>query len=73
MKNKLKRKAKVKNKKAIRKEQKKEIEFGDAGEKCIYSNEHVRTTSVGKMLFRRTLGAHCGTNRFRKCIDPGVV
>ena len=73
MKKKIKRQVKVKNDEALRKEQKKDIGYGDTGEKCIYSNEYIWITSVGKILFRRTLGAHYGTNRFRKYIEPGVV
>lgn len=73
MKKKIKRQVKVKNKEVLRKEQKKDIGYGDTGEKCIYSNEYIWITSVGKILFRRTLGAHYGTNSIRKYIEPGEL
>ena len=73
MKKRLKRKEKVK-KKVTRKKDDEDVTSGDAQGKTarngIGSNLMV---SVGKMLFRRTLGAHCGTNSFQKFIEQGKV
>ena len=70
----MKRKEKVKTKVKRKKDKKKDGEHGDTQGKTardgISSNWIV---SVGKILFRRTLGAHYGTNSFRKHIEPGEL